>query len=270
MVVMKGYVRNCAHLERSMIEGYTTKEVIECCIDYMKYGNPISVPVSRHHGRLSGKGTKGHKSFIDATYQRVCESHFSIMQQLAVMRPYVEKHLQELHERIQDETLIMKQHKIHFTAWLKDLNIFIGDTPEEKMIYLLAAGPHSVVKSWQAYDINGFTFYTKAKNCRSQSKNSEVGVDAEDSTGQKNAYYGYIEEIWEVNYRMSLQIPVFKSQWVKHPHGIEVDEYGFTIVDMENVGHKDEPWVLASTVAQVFYVLDLKDEKKHIVVPGKQ
>jgi hypothetical protein len=36
------------------------------------------------------------------------------------------------------------------------------------------------------------------------------------------------------------------------------------------VGHKDEPWVLASTVAQVFYILDPKNEKKHIVVPGKQ
>jgi hypothetical protein len=48
------------------------------------------------------------------------------------MRPYVEKHLQELHERIQDETLIMKQHKFHFTSWLKDLNIPIGETPEEK------------------------------------------------------------------------------------------------------------------------------------------
>jgi hypothetical protein len=57
---------------------------------------------------------------------------------------------------------------------------------------------------------------------------------------------------------------------VKHPHNIEVDEYGFTIVDLRNMGHKDEPWVLASTVAQVFYILDLKDEKKHIVIPGKQ
>jgi hypothetical protein len=48
------------------------------------------------------------------------------------MRPYVEKHLQELRERIQDETLIIKQHKLHFTAWLKDLNIPIGETSEEK------------------------------------------------------------------------------------------------------------------------------------------
>jgi hypothetical protein len=87
---------------------------------------------------------------------------------------------------------------------------------------------------------------------------------------QKNAYYGYIKEIWEVNYGISLQISVFKCQWVKHPHGIEVDEYGFTIIELRNVGHKDEPWVLALTVAQVFYILDPKDEKKHIIVPAKQ
>jgi hypothetical protein len=54
------------------------------------------------------------------------------MEQLAVMRPYVEKHLQELCERIKDETLIVKQHKLYFTAWLKDLNILLGDTPKEK------------------------------------------------------------------------------------------------------------------------------------------
>jgi hypothetical protein len=110
------------------------------------------------------------------------------------MRPYVEKHLQDLRERIQDEALIMKQHNLHFTAWLNDLNILVGEIPEEKMIYLLPAGPHSFVKSWQAYDINGFTFYTKAKDNRSQCQNSGVRVDAEDNTGQKNSYYEYIEK----------------------------------------------------------------------------
>jgi hypothetical protein len=30
MVVMKDYVPNHAHPEDSMIEGYTTKEIIEC------------------------------------------------------------------------------------------------------------------------------------------------------------------------------------------------------------------------------------------------
>jgi hypothetical protein len=57
---------------------------------------------------------------------------------------------------------------------------------------------------------------------------------------------------------------------VKHPHGVEIDDYGFTIVDLTNVGRKDEPWVLIVIVAQVFYILDPKDENKYIVVPGKQ
>jgi hypothetical protein len=87
---------------------------------------------------------------------------------------------------------------------------------------------------------------------------------------RENAYCGYIEEIWELNYRMSLQISIFKCQWVKHPHGVEINDYGFTIIDLRNMGHKDKPWVLAATVAQVFYILYPKDKKKYIVVPGKQ
>jgi hypothetical protein len=146
------------------------------------------------HGRLSVKGTKGQKSFIDVTYERVCEAHFSIIHQLAVMGSYVEKHLQELHEKIQDESLIMKQHKLHFTTWLKDLNLSVGETSEEKMIYLLASGPHNLVKTWQAYDINGCTFYTKAKDSRSQCQNSCVKVDAEDSTRQKTLIMGILKK----------------------------------------------------------------------------
>jgi hypothetical protein len=87
------------------------------------------------------------KSIIDATYERVYEADFGIMHQLTVMRPYVEKHLQELREKNQDEDLIMKQHKLHFTTWLKDQILPVGKTEEEKMIHLLTSGPHSLVKS---------------------------------------------------------------------------------------------------------------------------
>jgi hypothetical protein len=155
--------------------------------------------VSQFHDTMidSRKGTKGHRSFTDVTYQRVREAHFSIMHPLAVMRSYIEKHLHELHGRIQDEALIMKQHKLHFTAWLKDLNIPIGETPDEKMIYLLDAGPHSLVKSWKVYDTNGFTFYTKAKDSRSQCQNSGVRVDEEGNTGQKMFIMGTLKKFWK-------------------------------------------------------------------------
>jgi hypothetical protein len=77
---------------------------------------------------------------------------------------------------------------------LKDLNIPIGETLEEKMIYLLTIGPHSLVKLWQAYDINGFTFYTKVKDSRSQCQDSVVRVGAEDSTGQKMLIMGTLKK----------------------------------------------------------------------------
>jgi hypothetical protein len=47
---------------------------------------------------------------------------------LDVMRSYVEKNLQDLREGNHDEALIMKQHKLHFTAWLNDLNLLVGET----------------------------------------------------------------------------------------------------------------------------------------------
>jgi hypothetical protein len=49
------------------------------------------------------------------------------MYQFAVMRPYIEKNLHELREKTQDNALIMKQHKLHFISWFKDLNLPIGD-----------------------------------------------------------------------------------------------------------------------------------------------
>jgi hypothetical protein len=49
---------------------------------------------------------------------------------------------------------------------------------------------------------------------------------------------------------------------------VNLDNYGLTLVDLKNLGHKDDPWELADRVAQVFYVLDPETEK-HIIVSGK-
>jgi len=45
--------------------------------------------------------------------------------------------------------------------------------------------------------------------------------------------------------------------------GVTVDkEYGMTTVDLNNVGYKDEPFVLAADVSQVFYVKDMSTKPK--------
>jgi hypothetical protein len=48
-----------------------------------------------------------------------------------------------------------------------------------------------------------------------------------------------------------------------------MNNYGLALVDLKNVRHKDDPWVLTNCVAQVFYVLDL-EIGKYVVVSEKQ
>jgi hypothetical protein len=47
--------------------------------------------------------------------------------------------------------------------------------------------------------------------------------------------------------------------------GVKLDQlYGMTIVDLKNLGYRDEPFVLANDVAQVFYLKDMSSIPKKI------
>jgi hypothetical protein len=189
MSIMKDYVRNRGHPEGSMIEGYTTEEVLECYNDYMKDEKPLGVLMPWYEGRLTEKGTIGKKTFNDQSYKRVREAHFSILHQLEITAPYIEQHLQQLHEENEGctDSWIIKEHKCCFTMWLKDQNLPVG---EENKMFALVKGEALLITTWQVYDINGFKFYTKAKDKKCQHQNSSVRVDGEDSEGNLNTYYG--------------------------------------------------------------------------------
>ena len=105
---------------------------------------------------------------------------------------------------------------------------------------------------YQGYEINGYIFYTRAQDNKSTNQNSGVRIDATDSSGQTNSYFGYIEEIWELDYG-PLKIPLFRCQWViLTGKSIDIDEYGMTTVDHKELGYREEPFVLAKDVTQVF------------------
>jgi hypothetical protein len=63
-----------------MIEGYTTEEVVECCIDYMKDAEHIGVTPPLHEGQLAGTGIVGKKRFYDEDFKDVAEAHSSVLQ----------------------------------------------------------------------------------------------------------------------------------------------------------------------------------------------
>jgi hypothetical protein len=80
--VLKSYMRNRAHRGRggSIMEGYTTEEVVKCCADYVKDEKRIGLSIPLHEGRLRERGIIGQKSFVDGDYNSVSETHFSVLQ----------------------------------------------------------------------------------------------------------------------------------------------------------------------------------------------
>jgi hypothetical protein len=75
-------------------------------------------------------------------------------------------------------------------------HLFQGNSTEDVTLTRLAFGPSSNVNSWQAYEINGYTFYTTAKDNKSVAyQNSGVRIEVIDTSGKNITYYGFIEEI---------------------------------------------------------------------------
>jgi len=138
----------------------------------------------------------------------------------------------------------------------------MGDGTIAEQLQWLARGPSMTIMQYQGYEINGYTFYTRAQDEKSTNQNSGVRIDAIGNDGNKDSYFRVIEEIWELEYG-PLMIPLFRCQWVNRAGGgITIDQYGMTIVDFKKIGYKDEPFVLAKDVAQVFYVKDMSSKPR--------
>jgi hypothetical protein len=95
LTVLKAYVRNHVHPEGSIMEGYTTEEVVECCANYIKDGKRIGLSIPLHEGRLRGRGRMDKKTFVNRYCSLVSETHFSVLQQLTVAEPYINEYLSE-------------------------------------------------------------------------------------------------------------------------------------------------------------------------------
>jgi hypothetical protein len=83
----------------------------------------------------------------------------------------------------------------------------------------------------------------------------------------------FIEDIWELEYRENLKVPLFRCQWIRLPNGVKIDKYSMTIVNVRFLGYREQPFVIAKDVTQVFYVKDsdhANREEHHIVLQGKK
>src|SRR5215216_5683697 len=287
MGVLKKYVRNHARPEGSISLGHQTEDVIGFCVDFIPGLKKIGLPQSRYEERLTGNGTLGGDSIICRDGHSWSQAHYTVLQNSTLVTPYVDEHKNILRSKHpeQCDDWITCEHIRNFGSWLQ--THLRGDNTVSDELYSLARGPSSTVLTYKGYEINGNTFYTIAQDQKSTNQNSGVRFDAVTKRG-KDTYYGYIVDIWELDYGHDFKVPLFQYKWVNlSGGGVQVDpQYEMKTVDLNNLGYIDEPFVLANDVAQVFYVKDMstkprkrKDKeantsydepKRHIVLSGKR
>ena len=130
----------------------------------------------------------------------------------------------------------------------------------------ISHGPNSNIMKYDVYDINGYTFRTKRRECKVHQNSgvsvvaTEMHISKEVVTYVQKPYYGVLQEIWVLDYHFR-KIPIFMCDWVDIKYGVMKDSLGYTLVELNRLGHKEDPFILASQAQQVFYVADQLDKK---------
>lgn len=141
-----------------------------------------------------------------------------MLQHIEVVDPWLGEHKNEIAKKYSDRGQqrtygeIIKEHNSCFTCWFKD-KLYnsppqTDSSTEEKLIFAFSQGAEHCLMTYQAYDINGYTFYTEKKDSNSDYQNSWVTMES--YTGDiKERYYGRVKEIWELSYAGE-KVPMFR------------------------------------------------------------
>jgi hypothetical protein len=208
MGALNKYVHNRARPEGSIVKVYGTKEVIKFCSDFVPDLKPIGLPKLCHEARLSGKGTIGKKPMICRDGHSLTQAQYTVLQNSLLVAPYSEEYKNIVCSQNpgQSESFVLQLHMLTFGDWLR--RRLMKDNVIEEQLYLLAKLPSSTILTFQGYEINANTFYTVAQDKKSTNQNSGIRFDAVTGKGRTKTYYGYIEEIWELDYGPNFKVPL--------------------------------------------------------------
>ena len=91
--VIKRLVRNRAHPDGSIVQGFLTEECIYFCMNYLDVKNPVGMPVNKHLGRLDGVGhkTSWRELHVDHSGRRTDfdRANLVVLQHLEVADPWL-------------------------------------------------------------------------------------------------------------------------------------------------------------------------------------
>jgi hypothetical protein len=170
---------------------------------------------------------------------------------------------------------VTREHNAKFGDWFKEK---LTNEPlhpgaqNGRLLFALANGPACNIATFQAYDINGYTFFTKNKDKTSDYQNSGVTMMCKNEKGTgKTRFYGRIEEIWELNYSGFYRTAMFRVRWAKDVKNEHCYFISMVIPPTtQKLTSQNEPWVFAKDVDQCFFVTDPIRPSRVIVRRGKR
>ncbi|CAN6721477.1 unnamed protein product [Malus baccata var. baccata] len=201
----------------------------------------------------------------------------------AFRRVWESQHEEFLKTKHRREMLTMRQikelSKKEFPEWFKqhmNSSFHANDTLISQDLHWLANYPSRVVSRYKSHIVHGFRFRIKSMDDKHKNQNCGVFVPANvhGAIGQVNCY-GRVVDMFKVKYCGPTEagdrgraVMLFKCEWVnsESPRGMKTDQYGFTMVNFNQLGFKEDPFILASQALQAFYVEDTIEKVWHVVV----
>ncbi|XP_024178346.1 uncharacterized protein LOC112184315 [Rosa chinensis] len=282
MKTLKGYVRNRNHPEGCIVESYIAEEAVE----FLAERNLTEPIVGLQSSSTSDqKGTcrpMSGATMICPNQKKLQLAHLCVLQNTNEARPYFDEHLEWLKHvhpnfKKNKKWLKEKQNKT-FAKWIQD-KVAAGCIDDHinvsEHLRWIADGPSSEVPTFSAYKINGVNFNTKDRDDVRAVQCSGVSLFANamliSSAKDKNpvnddtTFYGVVKDIWELDYH-SFRVPVFYYDWVDIDKSIKIDDLGYTLVNLNKLGHFNDPFVLGTDVKQVCYIDDPLNANWSVVV----
>jgi hypothetical protein len=287
--VIKGFIRNMSRPDGSIVQDYLTQECISFCENYLYGGDrpDVGLPVKKHLGRPDGEGHLNGRRELHVAYSDrrndFEKANLVVLHHLPVVDPFVALHKETIAKKYRDRGLcrmdakVTREHNSTFVYWFKEH--ILANPPEEGskdglLIYALAHGPSPNLATYQAYDINGYTFYTEAKDMTSDFQNSGVTMECMTGDGFSERFYGRVDKIWELDYSRLHSATMFRVRWAKN---VERENQYFTTMSIPdaksatvNAIAKNEPWVHAEHVTQCFFITDPRNPSRVVVRRGKR
>ncbi|KAH9717949.1 hypothetical protein KPL71_022033 [Citrus sinensis] len=248
MKTLKDYVRNRYRPEGCIVESYIAEEALAFCAVYLSNCDVIGLPTG-FPTDLSIEKPLGGANIKVVDDPLLAQAHRCVLMNTPEIQIYIEEHMHYLASRnpykAKTNLWLQNEHIRTFSGWLqaKVAHDKANNVPIDEIVCWLANKPRSSVVTFSGYEINGFNFTTRDRDCNRVTQNSGVRVVANtlqiSSSKDKSphfgdmTFYGVIDEIWQLDYLM--------------------------------IGYKSDCFILACHAKQVFYVKDQLENNKSIV-----